>query len=103
MFFPELITGSILILCGFLVKKFPELIAGYNSLSEQQKKRVDIDGLSTLMKKNFIILGVFVITIGFILSRLGIKEMYILMITSGLIIIDLIYLVLQSGKFYNKP
>ena len=102
MFFPELITGSILILSGFLVKIFPNLIAGYNSLSEAQKKRVDIDGLSSYMRKNLVVLGILVIAIGFVLYQIEFKEMYVLMITSAIIIIDVIYLTIQSGKFYNK-
>ena len=52
------ITGGILILCGLLVKRFPNLIAGYNTMS---KEEVDIDGLSSMMRNMLIGLGIFVI------------------------------------------
>jgi uncharacterized membrane protein len=102
MFFPELVIGAILIICGFLVKAFPDLIAGYNTLSKNYKKRVDIDGLSSFMKKNLILLGVLVVIIGLILNYLQVKETYVLMITSTIIVLYVIYLTISSGKFYRK-
>ena len=55
------ITGGILILCGLLVKRFPNLIAGYNTMSKEEKAKVDIYGLSSLMRNMLIGLGIFVI------------------------------------------
>ncbi|MBL6445423.1 DUF3784 domain-containing protein [Fulvivirga sp. 29W222] len=40
--------GLFRIACGFLVKKYPSLISGYNTIS--QKKKVNIDGLSTWIR-----------------------------------------------------
>jgi hypothetical protein len=46
----HLLASLILIAFGFLVKLFPNLIAGYNTLPADKKKNVDVDGLSTLMR-----------------------------------------------------
>jgi len=39
--------GLFMIGIGFLVKFNPDLIAGYNTLSESDKQNIDIEGLST--------------------------------------------------------
>ncbi len=67
--------GLFLILIGFLVKKYPDLIAGYNSLSEEQKRNVDIDGLSTLMRNSFIGMGLIVAVLPHIFIFLGWKSL----------------------------
>ncbi len=43
-----LITAFILIGLGVLVKRFPILIAGYNTMSKEEKMNVDVKGLSAL-------------------------------------------------------
>ena len=53
----NIITGLFLIGIGFLVKYSPGLIAGYNTIPEDKKKNVDIDGLSTFMRNSLIIIG----------------------------------------------
>ena len=44
-----LITAFILIGLGVLVKRFPILIAGYNTMSKEEKMNVDVKGLSAFM------------------------------------------------------
>ncbi|MDL2231436.1 DUF3784 domain-containing protein [Porphyromonadaceae bacterium OttesenSCG-928-L07] len=51
------LTAIILITFGILVRFFPNLIAGYNTLSKEDKKKVDAKGLSHLISKTFIITG----------------------------------------------
>lgn len=51
------IVSLSLILCGFLVKRFPMLIAGYNTMSAAKKKQVDIKGLSTFLCRCLVIMG----------------------------------------------
>ncbi len=65
------IIGSFLIALGFLVKSNPNLIAGYNTLPEEQKKNVDVESLSTLIRNGLILIGASVIGGYFILSLLG--------------------------------
>ena len=57
----NIIVGLFMIGIGFLVKSSPSLIAGYNTMSEEKKKNVDIVGLSTYMRNSFIIIGLSII------------------------------------------
>ena len=40
MIYAQLLTGFILIIVGFLVKKYPMLIAGYNTMSKTEKAKI---------------------------------------------------------------
>ena len=51
------IIGVVFIALGFLVKVFPNLIAGYTTMTAEQKAKVDIDGLSSFMRNGFIAMG----------------------------------------------
>jgi len=64
MDFTGLIAGLIIIATGFLVKLFPILIAGYNTMSKERKENVDIACLSAFMRNGFIVMGL-VIMIGY--------------------------------------
>ncbi|MEO0340296.1 MAG: DUF3784 domain-containing protein [Bacteroidota bacterium] len=67
--------GLFIIAIGFLVKKYPNLIAGYNTLSAERKKQVDIEGLSTWMKNSFITMGILTIIGYFALAQLGYEKL----------------------------
>lgn len=56
-----LYIGLFLIGIGFLVKAFPNLIAGYNKMSQKQKANVDIVGLSNFIRNGLILIGLVVI------------------------------------------
>lgn len=60
----NLFYGLFMIALGFLVKAAPNLISGYNTMPEEQKKNVDIKGLSTYLRNGFIVIGLTII-IGF--------------------------------------
>ena len=55
-----LIIGAFIVLIGFAVNKYPNLIAGYNTMSSREKSKVDVEGLSTMMRNSLIVLGVLV-------------------------------------------
>ncbi len=52
-----LYIGLGFVVLGFLLKAFPNLIAGYNSMSKEQKEEINIKGLSSNMRNAFIIMG----------------------------------------------
>ncbi len=74
MLTPHIFIGLFLIIIGFLVSRYPNLIAGYNSLSKEEKEKVDIDRLSNRMKITFIIMGILVATTSPILYYLELGE-----------------------------
>ena len=53
--FIHILTGVFLIVVGLLVKRFPMLIAGYNTMPAEKKKNVDIAGLSSFMRRHLVI------------------------------------------------
>ena len=55
--FIHILTGVFLIVVGLLVKRFPMLIAGYNTMPAEKKKNVDIGGLSSFMRRHLVIMG----------------------------------------------
>ncbi|PIQ21956.1 MAG: hypothetical protein COW65_05805 [Cytophagales bacterium CG18_big_fil_WC_8_21_14_2_50_42_9] len=60
----SIVVGLLVVGLGFLVKRYPELIAGYNTMPKSDKERFDIKGFSLLMKKTFIIAGLIIIGFG---------------------------------------
>lgn len=56
-----LLIGLAVIVVGFLVKRFPGLIAGYNTMPKEMKEKVDIEGMSTFMRNGLIIIGATII------------------------------------------
>ena len=56
-----LINGLILIVAGILVKYNPNLIAGYNTLSKEKKKEINIEKVSTIVRNWLIITGALII------------------------------------------
>ncbi|MEW5845136.1 MAG: DUF3784 domain-containing protein [Bacteroidota bacterium] len=56
-----IIIGLFLVTLGFLVKAYPNLIAGYNTMPEDKKKNVGIEGLSTFIRNGLAITGLTII------------------------------------------
>jgi hypothetical protein len=95
--------GGILIVCGILVKIFPNLIAGYNTMSEKQKENVDIKGLSSFMRNGLVVIGLIVIGSYFLFRRIGVSEGEYVLIPTGLLIIGAIILVIFAQRYdHNK-
>lgn len=66
-----LLSGALLIVVGLLVKRFPMLIAGYNTMPAAQKKNVDIAGLSSFMRRHLVIIGALWILLTILLEVSG--------------------------------
>ena len=61
---------------GFLVKSSPDLIAGFNTMPKEKKKNVDMDGLSTFMKRSFIIMGITMIVLSIVIKVFHLKDIF---------------------------
>ena len=86
MLFPELLIGFILIICGLLVKKHPNLIAGYNSMSAEEKKKINIKKFSTFLRNGLIITGAITIIVSVILFFIETKHLYRLLLSVIIIV-----------------
>jgi hypothetical protein len=94
----HLIAGLLFIGLGFLVRAYPGLIAGYNTLSPEKKKNVDIDGLSRYVRNGLIIMGL-AIMVGYLLFRwagwIYMANMVILIVT----LVGSVILMLSANRF----
>ena len=95
----NLITGMFLIGIGFLVKSSPDLIAGYNTMPKEKKKNVDIVGLSTFMKKGFIIMGITMIILSLFIKVFHLGEKFLIWLMPFIILAGTIILVIKAQKF----
>lgn len=98
MLFLGILIGAIFIICGLLVKKNPNLIAGYNSMSAEEKKNIDIITLSTFLHNALIIIGVLAILAGAILFFFKVKELYGFLILVMIIVLGLLYTLINAPK-----
>ena len=96
------ITGLFLIGVGYAVKAYPDLIAGYNTMSEKEKKKVDIVGLSTMMKKNLIVQGVIIIALSVLFKFFRVNVMFPIFLITVVVLIGCGVLIVTSRKYYNK-
>lgn len=69
-----LFLGLFFIAIGFAVKAFPNLIAGYNTLTKAQKENIDIKGLSTHIRNSLIVTGLLIIIGCYSLTWLGFER-----------------------------
>ncbi|MCH7399111.1 DUF3784 domain-containing protein [Belliella sp. DSM 107340] len=93
-----IITGLFLIGIGFLVKAFPNLIAGYNTMSQKQKDNVDVEGLSTFMRNGLVLMGMVVI-IGYHGLKWAGQDVLLGYFIPGVILIGVFFLVFRAKKF----
>ena len=69
--FIHILTGVFLIVVGLLVKRFPMLIAGYNTMPAEKKKNVDVAGLSSFMRRHLVIIGALWVLLAVVLNLTG--------------------------------
>lgn len=69
------IFAAIFVLLGLLVRKYPKLIAGYNTMSPERQKLVDVKGLKAFMCRSFCIIGLLVVLVYYLLLWDGMAEM----------------------------
>jgi hypothetical protein len=94
----NIIVGLFMIGIGFLVKSTPSFIAGYNTMSDDKKKNVDIVGLSTYMRNSLIIIGLSIIAGYYLFKWIGfavIADSMILIVT----LIGVLIMVINAQRF----
>jgi len=102
MIYGSLITAVILILTGIVVKNNPDLIAGYNSLSKEEKEKIDTDKLTQMSRKYLVLTGLSVLIAGGILSLLKVHEKIHLYVVCGIVLFGVAVLIIQSNRLKPK-
>ncbi len=72
MGYTYVITGILMIFIEIIIKRFPNMIVGYYILSQEDKKKIDIQRLSSLTRNLFVIIGLILI-VGDLITRIGFK------------------------------
>ena len=93
-----LINGLILIVAGILVKYNPNLIAGYNTLSKEKKKEINIEKVSTIVRNWLIITGALIIDSTFVMYILESSEITQLTIISIIFITGLLAILILVNR-----
>lgn len=96
------LTGIFFIACGLLVRKYPILIAGYNTMRKEQKEKVDIKGLSAFLCKGFVVMGSLQIALFYLCRLVGAADAAISVMSVATFVV-LIYMLVSAQKFdHNK-
>ena len=97
-----LLAGAFVIVCSLLVKRFPMLISGYNTLPKEKRKNVDIDGLSSFMRRHLVIIGGLLILFTTILELTGQPEAFSIILAVYLPVY-VIWMVVRAQRYdHNK-
>ena len=102
MFYSSLLIAVILILAGLLVKNNPDLIAGYNTLSKEEKAKIDTDKLTQITRKYLVLTGLSILIVGGGLSLLNISEKIHLYVVCGITLLGVAVLIIQSNRLKPK-
>ena len=95
-----LIIAAVLFVLGMLVRKYPNLIAGYNTMTAEQKKNVDVKGLSNFMCRSLCVIAVLMIVSYFVMVARSVNEKAVSVVSTTLIpIIGSIYMVVKAQRY----
>jgi len=103
MMYGSLITAMILIFTGLIVKNNPDLMAGYNTLSKEEKENIDTDKLTQIARRYLVLTGLSVLIVGGILSLLNVPEKTHLYVVCGIVVFGIMILIIQSNRLKPKP
>jgi len=98
MNFEGVIIGLVFIVLGFLVKAYPNLLAGYNTMTEVQKMNVDVKGLTSWARNCLVAIGFILIAGGVMLPLFNSDGLGIPFFVS-VVIIGVIVLIAGAQKY----
>ena len=90
--------GLTLIVIGLIVKQHPNLLAGYNTMSDKKKKKIDIDRISIIARKIFLLMGAAAIDASIIMHFIEVSNKIQINIISGIVVLGLVVLILWSDR-----
>lgn len=90
--------GLILIAIGLMVKQHPNLLAGYNTMSDKKKKKIDIDRISIIARNIFVLMGAAAIDASIIMHFIEVSNKIQINIISGIVVLGLVVLILWSNR-----
>ena len=98
----SLFFGLFIIGLGFFIKKYPNTLAGYNTMSAEKKKNVDIQTVASIFQKGMIVIGLITIASSCTLNWLKLYEFVVLAYIAPLLIGVLILIAITQKYDRNK-
>ena len=93
-------NSSCSVCIGNARKEIPNLIAGYNTMTAEQKKNVDVKGLSNFMCRSLCVIAVLMIVSYFVMVARSVNEKAVSVVSTMLIpIIGSIYMVVKAQRY----
>ena len=98
-----IITGVFILLTGISIKQFGlyDLIAGYNTMSAQEKANFNIERFVTLMRNVFLIMGILIIA-GSLVNIFLKTDFISLIIFIASMVLGLSYLLIQGQRLKKE-
>ena len=94
----------LLVVIGLLVKRFPILMAGYNTMTAEQKKNVDAKGAADYLCRAFCMIALMGIILFYGLQLIGMTEKVITILTSTVVpVIGILITLVKIQKFDHTP
>ena len=81
-----------------MVKQHPNLLAGYNTMSDKKKKKIDIDRISIIARNIFVLIGAAAIDASIIMHFIEVSNKIQMNIISGIVVLGLVVLILWSNR-----
>ena len=94
----SIITAAMLVLIGLLVLKFPKLIAGYNTMTPEPMKDVDIKRLKTFMCRAFCVMGIAILLVSLLLQPFT-SDMIISLVSVLILMPGTIYMIIKAQRY----
>lgn len=98
----NLLFGLSIVGIGFFVKKYPDMISGYSTMSEEERENVDILSVASTLKKGMVIIGIVTMICPTVFSWLKLPELAVISIIAPPLIGILILTLLVQKYNHNK-
>ena len=99
-----IIVGIGIALLGIFIQqsKSYSMIAGYNTMSAEKRKRVNIKQVAITLRNSFIILGLIWILVPLVFESLGYSKLKLwLLVGLHLVVIVLLVIIINTSKKYK--
>lgn len=98
----NLLYGLFIIGIGFFIKRYPNTMSGYNTMSAEKRKNVDIEAITSIMKKGLIIIGVTTTLLSSSLFWLNLPILAVIALIAPILLGTLILTAITQKHDHNK-
>lgn len=94
------LLAVLFVVLGLLVRKYPKLIAGYNTMSPERQKKVDAKGVVAFMCRSFCMMGLLVVVLYYLLTWGGMNREAAVLVSVLLVpILVAVYILIGAQRY----